>query len=143
VIGFVHGWDGAVLVVEDSAGVRHAIEAAAVVAVRRVGVARGRAPGNAPRGFLDELAERAGLLGEPRLERISTVLAGLTPPAEVPQVRGELVVGTVRARVEGEWLTTNADGDALVAMCWWATRQGARSVQVRPEWSRPDRPTGR
>ena len=37
----------------------------------------------------------------------------------------------VRARFEGEWVTLPWSGaDAVLAACWWATRMGARSVQV-------------
>lgn len=40
--------------------------------------------------------------------------------------------GERRARIEGEWLTTNVtDPDLLIDLAWWATRRNARSVQVR------------
>ena len=91
-----------------------------------------RDPASAPRELLDELADRAGIAGEPALHRISDLLAGLEAPAQVFTERGTWVHGNARARVEGEWLTTNVtDPDLLAALCWWATRQNARSVQVR------------
>ena len=42
------------------------------------------------------------------------------------------MTGGPRARFEGEWVTLpSAPEDVVVAAAWWATRMGARSVQVR------------
>lgn len=120
------------LTIEDRHGHEHRILPGTVLVARRVGVSLGRDPSRAPRSLLDDLAAGAGLTGEPTVHRISTVLAGRVPPESVFPERGEWREGTRRARVEGEWLTTNVDDpELLVALCWWATRQNARSVQVR------------
>lgn len=120
------------LTIEDRHGRLHQIADGTVQAARRVAPALGRDPASAPRELLDERADRAGIAGEPALHRISDLLAGLEAPAQVFAVRGTWVEGDRRARVEGEWLTTNVtDPDLLAALCWWATRQNARSVQVR------------
>ena len=113
------------LTIEDRHGRLHQIADGTVQAARRVAPALGRDPASAPRELLDELADRAGIAGEPALH-------GLEAPAQVFTERGTWVEGDRRARVEGEWLTTNVtDPDLLAALCWWATRQNARSVQVR------------
>lgn len=117
---------------EDRHGRPHVVTPGTVLAARRVGVALGRDPRSAPRELLDELAVRAGVAGEPELHRISELLAGREPPTTVFAERGEWRDGQWRARVEGEWLTTNVtDLPALVELAWWATRQNARSIQVR------------
>lgn len=131
-IGFVVSLDP--LTVEDRHGHLHKLDGRPIVAARRVGVALGRAPETAPRDLLDELAGRAGLpvSTHPRLLRISDLLAGRTPPAQVFDSRGTWTDGELRARVEGEWLSTDVtDPDLLVALAWWATRQNARSIQLR------------
>lgn len=128
-VGFVVALDPLTLETRDGS-VR---PAARVSAARRVGVALGRDPQRTPRDLLDDLADRAGLTGGlVRVDRLSDLLAGLVAPPSVPSERGTWTDGTVRARVEGEWLTTDAEEPAtLVRLAWWATRQGARSVQVR------------
>lgn len=134
-IGFVTAL--APLMIEDRHGRLHAIAPGTVQAMRRVGVSLGRDPRTASRQLLDDLAARAGLSGEPQLHRISDLLAGRTAPETVFTQRDEWADGPWRARVEGEWLTTNVTDPALlIALCWWATRQNARSVQVRRDSQR-------
>ncbi|MFT4216465.1 MAG: hypothetical protein QM619_04670 [Micropruina sp.] len=129
-IGFVVALDP--LTLEDRHGRAHVVAAGTVQAARRVGVSLGRDPRSAPRDLLDALAVRAGVDGEPELFRISDLLAGRPVPAAVFAGRGEWSEGEWRARVEGEWLTTNVTDPALlIELAWWATRQNARSVQVR------------
>ena len=129
-IGFVLSVDP--LTLEDRHGRSHEVAPGTVLAARRVAVSLGRDPGSAPNALLDELAARAGVSGEPELHRISEVLAGRPAPAAVFPGRGEWSDGTRRARVEGEWLTTDVtDPSLLVDLAWWATRQNARSIQVR------------
>lgn len=129
-IGFVDALDP--LTLEDRHGRIHVVTRGTVLAARRIGASLGRDPRSTPRLLLDALAERAGVAGEPELHRISEVLAGLPAPAEVFAGRGEWSDGARRARVEGEWLTTDVTQPALlVDLAWWATRQNARSIQVR------------
>ena len=131
VIGFVTRLSDASVSVVDRRGVEHALSREAVEAARRVGVALGRRPDATPRDLLDALAARAGASGTPWLGRISVVLEGRTPPASVPAWGEWAEVFGVRARFEGEWVTLPWSGaDAVLAACWWATRMGARSVQV-------------
>lgn len=107
---------------------------AGVQAARRVGVALGRDPLRTPLSELDALAGRAGAVGAPWVARLSVLLAGRTPPADVPAWGASADFGGVRAHLEGEWVTlADAGVDAAVAAGWWATRQGARSVQVRTD----------
>lgn len=132
-IGFVTGL--APLVIEDRHGTLHEVSDGTVLAVRRVGVSLGRDPRSAPRELLDELAARAGLdvATEPVLHRISDLLAGRTPPAAVLPGRGTWSDGVRTAHVDGEWLSTDVtDPERLIELAWWASRQNARSVQVRP-----------
>lgn len=130
VVGFITSMDP--LRLEDRHGRLHTIADGTVIALRRVGPSLGRDPRQAPRQLLDELAARAGLAGEPTVHRISDLLSGRPAPQTVFAERGAWSEGALRARVEGEWLTTNVgDQDLLIALCWWATRQNARSVQVR------------
>lgn len=129
-IGFAVALDP--LRLEDRHGRPHLVAPGTVLAARRVGVALGRDPRSAPRELLDDLAVRAGVDGEPELHRISDVLAGQEAPTAVFPERGEWRDGERRARVEGEWLTTNVtDPGSLIELAWWATRQNARSIQVR------------
>lgn len=144
VIGFVTDADAATLALVDRRGLAHRVARSDVVAARRVGVALGRDPLAAPRSLLDGLAARAGLtgppgatgpavlIGTPWVGRISTILQGRTPPAAVPPWGDWAEVDGVPARFEGEWVTLPwASEQACVAAAWWATRMGARSVQVR------------
>lgn len=137
-IGFVTALSDDVVGVVDRHGVDHGIERSAVEAIRRVGVAIGRRPESTPRDLLDALASRAEVEGDCWVGRISALLQGRTPPAEVP-ARGEWAsFGGVRARFEGEWLTLpSAPLEVVVDAAWWATRMGARSVQVRGDSAPP------
>ena len=120
------------LTIEDRFGRLHELAGRQVLAARRVGVSLGRDPDSAPAELLDELAARAGLEGAARVLRISDLLARSAPPEQVFDGRGSWTDGVHRARVEGEWLTTDVtDPELLVALAWWATRQNARSIQVR------------
>lgn len=132
VIGFVTALTPAQISLVDRRGTDHDLPRGAVVALRRVDVALGRRPDAAPRDLLDALASRAGVAGTPWVARISDLLAGRTPPAAVP-ARGEWATfDGVRARFEGEWVTLAAAPlSAVTDAAWWATRMGARSVQVR------------
>lgn len=130
-IGFVIDLDP--LTLEDRHGIEHPVGASAVLAARRVPVSLGRDPTAAPAELLDELAARAELAtGLVSRIRISDLLAGRPAPADVFPERGSWADGRLRARVEGEWLTTNvSDPPLLEALAWWATRQNARSIQIR------------
>lgn len=132
VIGFVTALSDDRIEVVDRRGDLHELPRPTVDAARRVAVALGRRPDAAPRDLLDELAERAGVTGAPWVARISDLLAGRTPPASVPAWGEWAEFGGVRARFEGEWVTLPAAPLAAVTdAAWWATRMGARSVQVR------------
>lgn len=129
VIGFVVSVDP--LVLEDRHGkLTHVAE---IQAGHLVGVPLGRDPLLAPRALLDDLAAPDGLVGEPVVHRISELVAETRPPSSVFTERGWWSDGTHTARVDGEWLTTSvSDPELLVRLAWWAARQNARSVQVRP-----------
>lgn len=138
-LGFVVELDADAVTVVDRHGVEHRVTLASVQAGRRVPIARGRNPQATPRAELDALAARAGVAGEPLVARISDVLAGRPPVAQVPAPGASGMFGGASALAEGEWLTLgDADPDAVVAACWWATRTGQRSVQVRSTRARPD-----
>ena len=132
VIGFATDLSATGVRVVDRRGVEHTLERAQVDAIRRVSVALGRRPEATPRDLLDALAERAGASGPAWVGRISSLLEGRTPPATVPAWGEWAEVDGVRARLEGEWVTLPTASDStVVAAAWWATRMGARSVQVR------------
>ncbi|MFZ1410985.1 MAG: hypothetical protein WAS07_05990 [Micropruina sp.] len=133
-IGYLVEVDPTRLLVEDRRGGLITIERESILALRRVAPALGRDPASAPDELLAELLGRAGLRGEGRRVRISDLLADQVPPATVFHERGTWTDGRYRARVEGEWLITDAPtGPLLIALTWWAARQGARSVlQVTP-----------
>ncbi|MDO5535738.1 MAG: hypothetical protein Q4F65_13945 [Propionibacteriaceae bacterium] len=138
VIGFVTGVGSDTVGVVDRRGHEHVVGLADILAGRRVGVALGRRPEATPRDLLDALAARAGLTGDCWVGRISALLEGRTPPAEVPAWGEWAELDGVRARFEGEWVSLPAaPDDVVVAAAWWATRMGARSVQVRGD-SAPD-----
>lgn len=136
VLGFVTALDDTTLTIVDRRGTETTCARASVLAGKRVGVALGRDPRRAELAQLDAHAARAGASGTAYVARISDLLAGLPFPAAVPP-RGEWApAGGVRARWEGEWVTLEAGDPATVvdaarAAAWWATRSGARSVQVR------------
>ncbi len=132
-LGFVTAVDTNSITLVDRRGVEHVLPRADIVGGRRVGVALGRDPLKTPRQLLDSLAERANATGQAWVCRISVLLAVRTPPASVPQWGEWITLPTgKRARFEGEWVTL-ADGSLAdwVDAAWWATRMGARSVQVR------------
>lgn len=132
VLGFVTALSDDAVHVVDRRGVEHRIDRGRVEALRRVPVARGRRPESTPRDLLDDLAARAGVAGDCWVGRISTLLEGRTPPPVVPAWAAWATFGPVRARYEGEWVTLpTASIEVVVAAAWWATRMGARSVQVR------------
>lgn len=131
-LGFVTALDEQALEVLDRRGTTHRLPRAGVRAAKRLGVALGRNPLTTPRRLLDDLATRAGASGAVYVARISELLAGAEPPREVPAWGETAEFGGVRARFEGEWVTlADATPDAARAAAWWATRMGARSVQVR------------
>ncbi len=133
-LGFVTELDADALAVVDRHGTTHRLPRAGVRAGKRMAVALGRNPLTTPRRVLDDLAARAGASGTPYVVRISDLLAGLEPPAAVPPWGQVAAFGGVEARFEGEWVTLPAAGpDAARAAAWWATRMGARSVQVRTD----------
>ena len=132
VIGFVTALSDDRLGVVDRRGTGHDLARSGVAAIRRVGVALGRRPEATPRALLDALAERAGVSGVVWVARVSSLLEGRTPPAAVPPWGERADIDGVAARHEGEWVTLpSASLDTIVAAAWWATRMGARSVQVR------------
>lgn len=132
VLGFVTALDAHAVGVVDRRGLEHLVPRERVRAIRRVAVALGRRPESAPRDLLDGLADRAGASGDCWVGRISTLLEGRTPPVSVPPWGEWATFGDARARFEGEWVTlSSAPEDVVVAAAWWATRMGARSVQVR------------
>ncbi|HRL48485.1 MAG TPA: hypothetical protein PLK46_01385 [Propioniciclava sp.] len=132
VLGFVTDLTPETLTLIDRRGALHTASHAEVAALRRVPLARGRRPQSTPRDLLDALAERAQAPGTPWVARITDLLAGLTPPATVPPWGPTASFADADARAEGEWVTVA--GGTLAswrAAAWWATRMGARSVQVR------------
>jgi len=132
VLGFVTALSDTTLTVVDRRGTEHPLDRARITAVRRVGVALGRRPDATPSDLLDGLAERAGVTGPCWVGRISALLAGRTPPATVPAWGEWAEIEGIRARFEGEWVTLpSAPDDVVVDAAWWATRMGARSIQVR------------
>ena len=132
VIGFVTRLDDDTVDVIDRRGQEHHIARAAIVAGRRVRVSLGRDPLAAPTALLDALAERAGASGDCWVIRISALLVGRTPPASVAAWGPRASFAGMDAHLDGEWVTlATGDLDAIVAAAWWATRAGARSVQVR------------
>ena len=133
-LGFVTATTPSTLRIITRRGVERVIERSDIAGGRRVGVALGRDPAKTPKDLLDALAERADVSGQPWVCRISSLLAGRTPPSEVPTWGEWASIGGVRARFEGAWVTL-ADGtpEVWVASAWWGTRMGARSVQVRTD----------
>lgn len=132
VIGFITARAPDALAVVDRHGTEHALARADVEAIRPIAVALGRRPEATPRDLLDALADRAGASGACWVARISALLAGRTPPASVPAWGAWADLDGVRARFEGEWVTLpSVPLPTLVDAAWWATRMGARSIQVR------------
>lgn len=133
-LGFVTDVAPDAVALVDRHGVVTRFDRGTVSAARRVGVALGRDPARTPLAELDELARLAGAAGTPWVVRISALLAGRTPPAQVPPHGEWADLDGVPARCAGEWVTlADAAVDAAVRAAWWATRSGARSVQVRTD----------
>ncbi len=134
VIGFLTRLSSDALVLVDRHGTEHPLARAQIEAIRPVAVALGRRPEATPRDLLEALTDRAGASGSCWVARISTLLAGRTPPASVPAWGTWAEFDGVRARSEGEWVTLPlAPLPVLVDAAWWATRMGARSIQVRAD----------
>ena len=132
VIGFVTALSDATCSVVDRRGTVHDLPRTSIDAARRVAVSLGRNPASTPLRLLDALASHAGAVGDPWVARISDLLAGRTPPVDVPAWGEEAEFDGVRARFEGEWVTlTDGAPHIWVGAAWWATRMGARSIQVR------------
>lgn len=131
-LGYLTSLDADALALIDRHGVERRLAWGDVAALRRVPVARGRRPAATPRAVLDDLATRTGASGAAWVVRISDLLAGSTPPRDVAPWGTTASFGGVPARCEGEWVTlgggTLADWEAAA---WWATRMGARSLQLR------------
>lgn len=134
VMGFVTALDATSVGVVDRRGSEHTLPRTQVDAARRVAVALGRNPATTPRDLLDALAQRASASGQAWVVRISDLLAGRTPPVSVPPWGPDAEFDGVPARHEGEWVTLPGGTPATwVDAAWWATRMGARSVQVRTD----------
>lgn len=127
-IGFVLAADADGLRLRDRRGTVHEVAWADVRALRTVGVARGRDPRRAPREELDRLADAAGVAGAAFVARVSDLLDPRSPT--VPDAWGE--PPPCPAVLAGEWVTTG-DCHDLIALARWATRQDARSIQVRTD----------
>lgn len=121
VVGYVLGSDAETMTVLDRRGAEHTISLADIVAGHRVPVSRGRDPLRMPSDLLDAMAERTGVSGRRFVIRLADLLAGLEPPA--------LVASPEVATVDGEWVTADPD-EPLEEVAWWASRSGARSMQV-------------
>lgn len=130
-LGFVTGLTPENVRVVDRHGEEHDVPRSGLVAGKRVGVALGRNPLSTPPSVLVALASRAQASGTAWVCRISSLLGDRTPPESVAPWGEWATFDGVRARFEGEWVTlADAPVDAAVAAAWWATRMGARSVQV-------------
>ncbi len=125
-VGFVLDADATGLVVRDRRGVVHTVAWPDVLALRAVGVARGRDPQRTPHAELDRLAVAAGVSGRPFVARLGDLLDGRDPGT--PPDWG--APPPCRAHLDGEWVTAGACPD-LLALAWWASHHGARSIQVR------------
>ena len=125
-LGFVLATDAGRLLVRDRHGTVHAVARADVLALRTVGVARGRDPIRTPVADLDRLAAAAGVSGRAFVARLCDLLDGRAPapppawPAPPP----------CPALLDGEWVTGAACPD-LLALVWWASHHDARSIHVR------------
>lgn len=124
VVGYVLAADELTLTVLDRRGAEHVIAQADIVAGHRVPVSRGRDPLRMPTDLLDAMAERTGIGGRRFVIRLAELLEGLEPPAtvSVPDI----------ATTDGEWVTADPS-EPLELVGWWATRSGARSMQVRTD----------
>nr|WP_300143916.1 hypothetical protein [Propionicimonas sp.] len=127
-VGFVAAVAADGLTVRDRRGADHVVAWPDVLALRPVGVARGRDPLRAPRAELDRLAASAGVSGRVFVARLCDLLDVQPPP----------VLGDwddpppCLAALDGEWVTTGECADVL-ALAWWAAHHDARSIQVRTD----------
>ena len=124
VVGHIVAVDERTLTVLDRRGAEHTIVRADIVAGHRVPVSRGRDPLRMPTDLLDAMAERTGVRGRRFVIRLYDLLDGREPPATV--------VTPAIATTDGEWVTADPS-EPLEAVGWWATRSGARSMQVRTD----------
>lgn len=124
VVGYVLGTDAETMAVLDRRGTEHTIRLADIVAGHAVPVSRGRDPMRMPTDLLDGMAERAGVAGRRFVIRLVDLLQGHSPPpaVAVPSI----------ARCDGEWVTASPAED-LIAVAWWASRSGVRSMQARTD----------
>lgn len=133
-IGFVTALSATSVAILDQHGVTHTVERSTLVGARLVPLARGRNPLHAPLDLLDALAHRVDASGQPHVIRISELLAGTSMPDALPGWGPVATIGGHAARVEGEWVTLGGGSPQVwVTAAWWATRMGARSVQVRTD----------
>jgi hypothetical protein len=125
-VGFVVAVDGSGVTLRDRRGVEDLVAWPDVLALRPVGVARGRDPLRTPLDELDRLAASAGVSGRVFVARLSDLLDAQPPPTlgdwdDPPPCPAFLA---------GEWVTTG-HGEHLLALAWWAAHHDARSIQVR------------
>jgi hypothetical protein len=126
-VGFVVAV-GDFLVVRDRRGTDQVVAWPNILALRPVGVARGRDPLRTPLVELDRLAASAGVSGRVFVTRLSDLLDGRAPAAlgawdDPPPSPAALA---------GEWVTA-APGEDVLALAWWAAQHDARSMQLRTE----------
>lgn len=125
-IGFVLSADGTGLRLRDRHGLDHEVDWMQVLALRQVGVARGRDPLRTPRAELDRLAAAAGVSGRVLVARLSDLLNRRPPePMGEPDAPPP-----TPARLDGEWVTTGSCAD-VIGLAWWGAHRDARSLQVR------------
>ncbi|MCC6496518.1 MAG: hypothetical protein IT193_09705 [Propionibacteriaceae bacterium] len=124
-IGFVITASESGLRLRDRRGHDHQVAWPDVVALRSIGVARGRDPLRTPLAELDALAEAAGLTGRVFVARVADLVDRLVPPPLEPGSPPPQP-----AEVAGEWVTTGTAAD-LTGLAWWAAHHDARSLQVR------------
>lgn len=134
-LGYVTRVDNDFVEVEDVHGLRHLVPANEVAAARKLGVSLGRDPMRANPAELDRLA--GAQASHARLVvRIARLLDGREPPSQLPfEPSGRTArLGALSVYVDGEWATVtgpSAEPAQLISLAWWATRRGARSLQVR------------
>lgn len=134
-LGYVTRVDSDFVEVENVHGLRQLVPANEVAAARKLGVSLGRDPMRANPAELDRLAG-AHAVHARWVVRIARLLDGREPPSQLPfeptGTTARIAGSTVG--VHGEWATitgTSAEAMELVQLAWWATRRGARSLQVR------------
>lgn len=125
-VGFLVAVDAAGLTVRDRRGRDHAVPRSDVLALRAVGVARGRDPLRTPRAELDRLAAAAGASGRAFVVRLCDLLDARDP--EQPGAWADPPPEPLH--LDREWATI-AEPTDLFAAAWWAAYHDARSLQVR------------